>query len=44
MKATAAKYFESKPRIPHVLGTDMMGNPIAQTGYILAAPGGARQA
>lgn len=28
MKATAAKYFEAKPRVPHKLGTDMMGNDI----------------
>lgn len=28
MKATAAKYFETKPRVPHKIGTDMMGNDI----------------
>lgn len=28
MKAVAAKYFEAKPRVPHKLGTDMMGNDI----------------
>ncbi len=45
MKATAAKYFESKPRVPHVLGTDMMGNPIQgsfdpNTGKFYDAGGG----
>lgn len=28
MKATAAKYFETKPRVPHKIGVDMMGNDI----------------
>lgn len=28
MKATAAKYFETKPSTPHKIGTDMMGNDI----------------
>lgn len=28
MKATAAKYFETKPLVPHKIGTDMMGNDI----------------
>jgi hypothetical protein len=28
MKALASKYFEAKPRVPHKLGTDMMGNDI----------------
>lgn len=28
MKATAAKYFETKPYVPHKIGVDMMGNDI----------------